>query len=122
MVAHVNAPDYQQHAETPATLSKFWIQDVLKGKLGFEGAVITDAMRMGGIVKNYSDKYALIETINAGSDIIIQNMNLKRTIDIVEDAVLNGIISEDRVNESAMKVLKVKDVQFANKVRTILFL
>ena len=119
MVAHVNAPDYQQHAETPATLSKFWIQEVLKGKLGFEGAVITDAMRMGGIVKNYSDKYALIETINAGSDIIIQNMNLKRTIDIVEDAVLNGIISEDRVNESAMKVLKMKEQLGLHLNRTI---
>jgi len=119
MVAHVNAPDYQQHAETPATLSKFWIQDVLKGKLGFEGVVITDAMRMGGIVKNYSDKYALIETINAGSDIIIQNMNLKRTIDIVEDAVLNGIISEDRINESAMKVLKMKEQLGLHLNRTI---
>ena len=108
MVAHVNAPDFQDHAENPATLSKFWIQDILKTKLGFDGVVITDAMRMGGIVKNYSDKYALFETINAGSDIIIQNMDLKRSIDHIEKAVLNGIISEDRINISALKVLKMK--------------
>ncbi len=109
MVAHVNAPDFQEHAENPATLSKFWIQDILKTKLEFEGAVITDAMRMGGIVKNYSDKYALLETINAGSDIIIQNMDLKRSIDYIEKAVLDGIISEERINTSALKVLKMKE-------------
>ena len=109
MVAHVNAPDFQDHAENPATLSKFWIQDILKTKLGFDGVVITDAMRMGGIVKNYSDKYALFETINAGSDIIIQNMDLKRSIDHIEKAVLSGIISENRINRSALKVLKMKE-------------
>ena len=109
MVAHVNAPDFQEHAENPATLSKFWIQDILKTKLEFDGVVITDAMRMGGIVKNYSDKYALLETINAGSDIIIQNMDLKRSIDHIEKAVLNGIISEERINTSALKVLKMKE-------------
>ena len=109
MVAHVNAPDFQEHAENPATLSKFWIQDILRSKLGFNGVVITDAMRMGGIVKNYSDKYALFETINAGSDIIIQNMDLKRSIDHIEKAVLSGIISEDRINTSALKVLKMKE-------------
>ena len=58
MVAHVNAPDYQQNADEPATLSTFWINDILKDSLGFEGAVITDAMGMGGIIKNYSDSYA----------------------------------------------------------------
>ena len=58
MVAHVNAPDYQDHAEDPASLSRFWLQDVLREKMNFDGVIITDAMRMGGIVKNYSDDYA----------------------------------------------------------------
>ncbi|MDP6628076.1 MAG: glycoside hydrolase family 3 N-terminal domain-containing protein, partial [Candidatus Marinimicrobia bacterium] len=52
MVAHVNAPDYQDHAEDPASLSRFWLQDVLREKMNFDGVIITDAMRMGGIVKN----------------------------------------------------------------------
>jgi CubicO group peptidase (beta-lactamase class C family) len=64
---------------------------------------------MGGIVKNYSDEYALLETVKAGSDIIIQNQNLKKSIDIIEKAVLNGILSESRINESALKVLKMKE-------------
>ena len=109
MVAHVNSPEYQIHSEDPATLSKFWIQDVLKSKMKFDGVIITDAMDMGGIVKKYSDSYALIETIKAGSDIIIQNNQMKKSIDLVEKAVKNGIISEQRINASTLKVLKMKE-------------
>jgi len=109
MVAHVNSPEYQIHSEDPATLSKFWIQDVLRSKMKFDGVIITDAMDMGGIVKKYSDSYALIETIKAGSDIIIQNNQMKKSIDLVEKAVKNRIISEQRINASALKVLKMKE-------------
>ena len=109
MVAHVNSPEYQIHSEDPATLSKFWIQDVLRSKMKFDGVIITDAMDMGGIVKKYSDSYALIETIKAGSDIIIQNNQMKKSIDLIEKAVKNGIISEQRINVSALKVLKMKE-------------
>ena len=109
MVAHVNSPEYQIHSEDRATLSKFWIQDVLRSKMKFDGVIITDAMDMGGIVKKYSDSYALIETIKAGSDIIIQNNQMKKSIDLVEKAVKNGIISEQRINASTLKVLKMKE-------------
>ena len=109
MVAHVNSPEYQMHSEDPDTLYKFWIQDVLRSKMKFDGVIITDAMDMGGIVKKYSDSYALIETIKAGSDIIIQNNQMKKSIDLVEKAVKNGIISEQRINASTLKVLKMKE-------------
>ena len=68
MIAHVSAPDFQRHSEVPASLSSFWIQDILRKEMSFNGAVITDAMGMGGIIKNYSDDYAIVETIKAGSD------------------------------------------------------
>jgi len=109
MVAHVNAPDFQFNTDDPATLSKFWIQDILRSKMKFDGAIITDAMDMGGIVKKYSDSYALIETIKAGSDIIIQNNQMKKSIDLVEEAVNDGILTVQRINESALKVLRMKE-------------
>ncbi|MBN4080913.1 serine hydrolase [Caldithrix abyssi] len=109
MVAHVNAPDFQVHAQDPASLSKFWLQDILREKMEFKGIIITDAMRMGGIVKNYSDEYALLATLRAGADIIIQNQNLKKSIDTIEKAVLNGTIPESRINASALMVLKMKE-------------
>ena len=109
MVAHVHAPDYQPEADKPSSLSPFWIQSILREKIGFKGVVVTDAMSMGGISKNYSDAFALIETIKAGSDVIIQNNNYKGSIDTIEKAVNDGEISIHRINESVLKVLKMKE-------------
>ena len=44
MVAHVNASDFQFNYDIPATLSKFWVTDILKDSLNFEGVIVTDAM------------------------------------------------------------------------------
>ena len=109
MVAHINAPDYQVDSDRPATLSKFWIEDILLKQLGYNGIVITDAMEMGAIVNNYSDGFALIETINAGANVVIQNNNFKNSIDIIEKAVLDGSISISKINNSALKMLKMKE-------------
>ncbi|NOZ75143.1 MAG: serine hydrolase [FCB group bacterium] len=109
MVAHVHAPDYQPEADVPSTLSKFWVTDILKNRLGFKGAVVTDAMGMGGITTRYSDTYALIAAINAGCDIIIQNHHFRESVDIVEQAVKEGQISEERINDAALKMLILKE-------------
>ncbi|MBT3216462.1 MAG: serine hydrolase [Candidatus Marinimicrobia bacterium] len=119
MVAHVTSPDYQPNAELPATLSKYWVTDVLKGELGFDGVVVTDAMSMGGITKNYSDDFALIKTINAGCDFIIQAQSVKNAIDVVEAAVLNGTIMESRITKSALKMLTMKEKIGLNRNRLI---
>ena len=109
MVAHVHAPDYQPEADRPSSISPFWIQSILREKIGFKGVVITDAMSMGGISKNYSDAFALIETIKAGSDVIIQNYNLKGSIDTIEKAINDGEISIHRINGSVLKILQMKE-------------
>ena len=109
MVAHVHAPDFQPNANLPATLSSFWVTDILRKKMGFKGVIVTDSMTMGGVTRNYSDSYALIHAINAGCDFILQNYNVKKSIDNVEDAVKRGIILEDRINNAALKMLKMKE-------------
>jgi len=109
MMAHIHAPDYQPEADEPATLSRFWVTEILRERLGFDGAIITDAMSMGGITKNYSDDYALVKAIQAGCNIIIQNYDLTGAIDVVERAVLDGDISIDQINSSALKMLQLKD-------------
>jgi beta-glucosidase-like glycosyl hydrolase/CubicO group peptidase (beta-lactamase class C family) len=119
MVAHLTAPDYQPHAEEPATMSRFWIQDILKDRLHFKGAVVTDAMAMGGITKNYSDDYALIHAINAGCDVIIQNYNFKKAVDIVERAVKSGMIPESRIDAAALKTLELKEKIGLNQLNQV---
>ena len=119
MMAHIHAPDYQPEADEPATLSRFWVTEILRERLGFDGAIITDAMSMGGITKNYSDDYALVKAIQAGCNIIIQNYDLTGAIDVVERAVLDGDISIDQINSSALKMLQLKDKVGLNLSRFI---
>ena len=108
MVAHVHAPDYQPEADDPATLSSFWVTDILKKRLGFDGAIITDAMGMGGITKNYSDEYAIVKAVQAGCHIIIQNYDITGSINAIEKAVLANDIPEEQINSSALKMLELK--------------
>jgi len=121
MIAHLTSPDYQPSAEEPATMSNFWIQDILKDRLAYRGGIITDAMRMGGITQNYSDDYALIQTIKAGSDIIIQKHKFKNAIDVVEKAVLSGEIPLSRINEAAYVTLLLKEKAGLHKINRIDF-
>ena len=119
MVSHVHAPDYQPEADDPATLSKFWVTDILKEKINFNGIIITDGMGMGGITKNYSDEFALITAVQSGCDIIIQNYDFKGSINAVEKAVLDGRISKQRINESALKMLRMKQKAGLNLNRLV---
>ena len=109
MVGHIHAPDYQPDSDRPASMDSFWVNGILKNKLNFNGAIVTDGMGMGGITKNYSDAFALVEAVNAGCDIIIQNYDIKGSINTLEKAVMDGRISESRINESALKMLKMKE-------------
>lgn len=108
MSGHLDAGEFQMEPGIPSSLSPFWLQDILRKKMGFQGVVITDAMAMGGIVNKFSDRYALIQTIKAGSDLIIQNYDYKGSIDFIEEAVHDGLLSEARIDESVLRILTLK--------------
>lgn len=109
MVAHVHAPEYQPESDIPATLSKFWVTDILRKKIGYEGIIITDGMGMGGVTKTYADDYAIIESVKAGCDVIIQNYDIVGSIDAIEAAVQTGEINIESINSSVLKILKMKE-------------
>ncbi len=119
MVAHVHAPDLQPNADLPATLSHYWTTNILKEELDFDGVIVTDAMGMGGVARNYSKDYGLIHAINAGCDFIIQAHRVTDAIDVVEKAVNEGVISVERINESALKMLRMKERSGLHLNRTV---
>jgi len=119
MVGHLDAGEFQMEPGIPSSLSPYWLHDILRQKQGFKGAVITDAMAMGGITRNFPDRYALIQTIKAGSDIIIQNRNYKGSVDWVEEAVKDGLISETRIDESVLRILMLKEKLGLHEKKTL---
>ncbi len=109
MAAHIIAPNVSEDG-LPASLSKELITDRLRNELGYDGVVITDAMNMGAVAKNYTPEEAVIASIQAGVDIILMPADYKAAFNAIKDAVLAGEISEGRVDESVLRILRLKDL------------
>lgn len=107
MVGHISVPAITGD-NTPASLSNAMVTGVLRDQMGFHGVVITDAMNMGAITAGYSSEDAAVAAINAGVDIILMPDDFKSAYQGVLDAVTNGTISEERINESAARIIKAK--------------
>lgn len=102
----------------PATMSKAIITDLLKGEMGFNGVVTTDAMNMKAIADTFGESQAVKLAIEAGADLIcmptvLYNQEdvkkLDTIIDYVEAAVNNGEISESRLDDGCRRILTVKE-------------
>ena len=121
MVGHLDAGDFQREPGIPSSLSPFWLKDVLRDQMDFQGVVMTDNMGMGGITRHYSDRYALIETIKAGADIILQNYQYRESADIIEEAIHDGLLSEERIDASVRRILRLKASLGLNRDRYVDF-
>ena len=110
MTAHIATPNVTGNSD-PATMSSVILQDKLRGELGFEGIIITDGMEMGAITNQYSNTEATLGAIKAGVDIVLGPHNYKKAFDAVVQAVENGEISEQRIDESVRRILRVKQAR-----------
>ena len=130
MTAHIEFPNIEQNTYIskkdgrkiclPATLSHTILTDLLRNEMGYKGLIITDALDMGAIADNFEKTDAAKLAINAGADILLCPVNiykdgskdtfgeLESYISTLEKYVENGEISEERINESVKRILKLK--------------
>ena len=107
MTAHIGAPNVTG-SDVPSTMSPIILQDKLRGELGYQNIIITDGMEMGSITQQYTSAEAAVGSIQAGVDIVLGPKNLVEAFDAVMAAVNNGTISEERINQSVRRILKLK--------------
>ena len=107
MVGHMSLPQITGD-NTPATMSKEVISEVLRSELGYNGVVITDAMNMGAITEYYGADEAAIRAFKAGADMILMPEDFKLAYEGVIEAVKDGTISEERINNSLKRVFRIK--------------
>ena len=107
MVGHISVPNITGDY-LPSSLSSYMITDVLREQLGFDGVVITDAMNMGAINNSYSAGDATVMAINAGADIILMPQDFGSAYEAVINALKDGTISEDRIDESVKRIVELK--------------
>ena len=80
----------------------------LRGELGFTGVICTDSLSMQAIRDHYSAAEAAVAALNAGADLLLMPPDLPEAFDGVLEAVQNGTISEERLNESVRRILMLK--------------
>lgn len=111
MISHISFPTLEK-ANIPATLSSNIVNGLLRKKLDYSGVVMTDCMEMKAITSQYTMGEAAIMAIEAGNDIVLISHTYelqKDAINSVMKAVHEGRISEERINQSVNRIMKLKD-------------
>ena len=107
MVGHISLPQ-AIGGDVPASCSQEVVQGYLRGELGYDGIVLTDALNMGAIVEQYTSAQAAVKALQAGNDMLLMPSDFRSAYQGVLDAIGQGALSEERVDESAARILKAK--------------
>lgn len=108
MIAHLGVPAVEPNESLPASLSTHIIDDLLRKEFGFGGLVVSDAMEMRGVVRDYSVTESTVKAIRAGTDLILLPLNSDIAITAIVSAVRNREISEERVDAAVRRILEMK--------------
>ncbi|ARF72647.1 beta-N-acetylhexosaminidase [Kitasatospora albolonga] len=107
MTAHIVVPALDP-SEDPATLSRPILTGILREELGYDGVVVTDSLGMEGVRTKYGDDRVPVLALLAGVDQLLNPPNLSVAWNAVLEAVKGGEISEARVDESILRILRLK--------------
>jgi beta-N-acetylhexosaminidase len=114
MVAHLSVPAVEPDSSRPASLSEKVVTGLLRRELGFEGVIVTDALDMGALTRQRRGSPAeisarlAVEAFEAGNDMLVNPSDLDAAWRGLLDAVQRGEIAESRVDQSVLRILRMK--------------
>ncbi len=114
MVGHLYHRALSGDQRLPATLTPTAIEGWIRGKIGFQGVVITDDLEMAAIRKYYNLRTTLIKAVQSGNDILMFSSSgsdpnfVARATKILRDAVLNGTIPRTRIEQAYARIWTLK--------------
>ena len=109
LVSHLKYPALDE--EYPASLSSKIMTDLLRNELGYKGIIITDDMEMGAVANHNDFRSIGVKAIKAGADIVLVCHEYQHQQEVylgLLDAVNSGEISQERIDESVKRIIKVK--------------
>ncbi|MEU6090452.1 glycoside hydrolase family 3 protein [Streptomyces sp. NPDC047085] len=107
MTAHIQFPALDDSGD-PATLSSPILTGILRGELGYDGVVITDSLGMEGVRTKYGDDRVPVLALKAGVDQLLNPPSIDVAWHAVLGAVQNGELTEARLDESILRILRLK--------------
>lgn len=113
MVGHMTAENLTNGQDgggspLPASMSPTIITGYLRNELGYQGVIITDALNMSAISDYYSSEQAAVLALKAGCDMILMPESFFQAYAGVLNAVRDGVISEERINDSLRRIYRIK--------------
>jgi len=116
MTGHIMLPAYQKHFTpgtrdeelVPATVSKELLTDLLRGKLGFNGLIVTDASHMVGLTGRTKRSEMVPAAIMAGNDMFLFYNDVEEDFKFMKDAYLDGRLTEARLLDALHRILGIK--------------
>lgn len=115
LVSHLNYPALDE--QYPASLSSKIMTDLLRNELGYKGIIITDDMEMGAVANHNDFKTVGVRAVQAGADIVLVCHEYQHEQDVylgLLEAVDNGQISQQRIDESVKRIVKAKLLHLMN--------
>jgi len=122
MIGHISTPQIGGHTallpwmqswidsgNLPATFSDFWLQDILRGQMGFDGLIITDALEMRALTDHFSCGQIALGAFLAGADILLVPSNPQEAFLALLEGYHSGIFDRDRLNDSVRRILRAKE-------------
>jgi len=125
MVGHLIVPAIEPDPNRPASISSHIIKDLLQGQLGFHGLVVTDALDMAGLTHVFAgseadiSRAAAVAAVQAGNDMILIPGDLDGAYNGLLDAVKHGEIQQARIDQSVLKILRMKASVGLNRNRFV---
>jgi beta-glucosidase-like glycosyl hydrolase/CubicO group peptidase (beta-lactamase class C family) len=108
MTGHLAVLALEPDPGRPATLSQKIISGLLRGELGFEGLVVSDALDMGGVARHCTPGEAAVQAILAGVDVLLQPPLPDAALAALGEAAKSGRLPLERINQAAARVLRAK--------------
>jgi beta-N-acetylhexosaminidase len=119
MIAHLYVPALDDTPNRPSTLSPKIVNGLLRGEMGFEGLVFTDALNMQGVTKYFSPGEADVQALIAGNDVILYPLNVAIAIEKIKLAIQEGRLTEVDITSKCLKVLRAKEWAGLNSLRPV---
>jgi beta-N-acetylhexosaminidase len=108
MTAHLAVPAVEPDTNVPATLSRAISTGLLRERLGFDGLIVTDAMKMRGVTAHYESGDAAVRALAAGADVVLMPADVNAALTAVRGALSNGTLDRRRLDDAVLRVLRAK--------------
>ncbi len=109
MTGHLALPELEPDSTVPASLSPNVTTDLLRRDLGFDGLVVTDALNMDAVRREFGVGETAVRVLESGADLILMSTNPWVAHDAIRTAVDSGRIDTARINRSVQKLLRAKE-------------